>query len=87
MGSRLDNRRTNWVVSHYKDGKEVGQRLVCQYLQIAFYKGNGSPETRQVSNAGLLQNHGDCHTPARRIRLPVRDPVSDLGYGGNTQSL
>jgi feruloyl esterase len=32
------------VVSHYKDGKEVGQRLVCQYPQIAFYKGSGNPE-------------------------------------------
>jgi len=32
------------VVSHYKDGKEVGQRLVCQYPQIAFYKGTGNPE-------------------------------------------
>jgi feruloyl esterase len=33
------------IVNHYKDGKEVGQRLVCQYPQIAFYKGNGNPES------------------------------------------
>jgi feruloyl esterase len=32
------------VVSHYKDGKEVGKRLVCQYPQVARYKGNGNTE-------------------------------------------
>jgi feruloyl esterase len=32
------------VMSHYKDGKEVGKRLVCQYPQIAFYKGSGNTE-------------------------------------------
>ncbi|HYK58328.1 MAG TPA: tannase/feruloyl esterase family alpha/beta hydrolase [Bryobacteraceae bacterium] len=32
------------IVSHYKDGKEVGRRLVCQYPQIAFYKGSGNTE-------------------------------------------
>jgi feruloyl esterase len=34
------------IVSHYKDGKEIGQRLVCQYPQIAYYKGTGNPEAR-----------------------------------------
>jgi len=32
------------VVDHYKDGKQVGRRLVCQYPQIAKYKGSGNPE-------------------------------------------
>jgi feruloyl esterase len=32
------------VMGHYKDGKEVGRRLVCQYPQIAFYKGSGDTE-------------------------------------------
>ena len=32
------------IVAHYKDGKEVGRRLVCQYPQIAFYKGSGNTE-------------------------------------------
>jgi feruloyl esterase len=32
------------VVAHFKDGKETGQRLVCQYPQVAMYKGSGSPE-------------------------------------------
>ncbi|HEY7334186.1 MAG TPA: tannase/feruloyl esterase family alpha/beta hydrolase [Bryobacteraceae bacterium] len=32
------------IVSHYKDGKDVGQRLVCQYPQIAVYKGSGNTE-------------------------------------------
>ena len=27
------------IVGHYKDGKRVGARLVCQYPRIAFYKG------------------------------------------------
>jgi len=29
------------TVAHYKDGKRVGSRLVCQYPRIAFYKGGG----------------------------------------------
>ena len=29
------------IVGHYKDGKRVGSRLVCQYPQVAFYKGGG----------------------------------------------
>jgi feruloyl esterase len=32
------------VMEHFKDGKEVGRRLVCQYPQIARYKGSGNPE-------------------------------------------
>jgi feruloyl esterase len=32
------------VMDHYKDGKQVGRRLVCQYPQIARYKGNGNTE-------------------------------------------
>jgi tannase/feruloyl esterase len=32
------------IVSHFKDGMEVGRRLVCHYPQIAMYKGNGNPE-------------------------------------------
>jgi len=32
------------VMSHYKDGKEVGRRLVCEYPQVAFYKGRGDTE-------------------------------------------
>lgn len=29
------------VVAMFKEGKEVGTRLVCQYPQVAFYKGTG----------------------------------------------
>jgi feruloyl esterase len=29
------------IVRHYKEGKRVGSRLVCQYPRVAFYKGNG----------------------------------------------
>ena len=32
------------VMDHYKDGKQVGRRLVCQYPQIAKYKGTGNAE-------------------------------------------
>ena len=32
------------IAAHYKDGKEVGRRLVCQYPRIAFYKGSGNTE-------------------------------------------
>src|SRR5579872_1462679 len=32
------------VMDHYKDGKQVGRRLVCQYPQIARYKGSGGAE-------------------------------------------
>jgi feruloyl esterase len=32
------------IVSHYKNGSEVGRRLVCQYPQVAMYKGSGSIE-------------------------------------------
>lgn len=32
------------IVSHFKNGVEVGQRLVCPYPQIAMYKGSGNPE-------------------------------------------
>jgi feruloyl esterase len=32
------------VVEHYKDGKQVGARLVCPYPQIAFFRGGGNPE-------------------------------------------
>jgi len=32
------------IVSHYKDGVEVGKRLVCQYPHIATYKGSGKTE-------------------------------------------
>jgi feruloyl esterase len=32
------------VMEHYKDGKPVGRRLVCQYPQIARYKGSGNSE-------------------------------------------
>jgi feruloyl esterase len=32
------------IVSHYKNGAEVGKRLVCQYPQVARYKGGGNPE-------------------------------------------
>ncbi len=32
------------IVTHYKDGIEVGKRLVCQYPQVAVYKGSGNPE-------------------------------------------
>jgi len=32
------------VMDHYKDGKQVGRRLVCQYPQIARYKGSGNSE-------------------------------------------
>ena len=32
------------VVNHYKDGMQVGKRLVCQYPKIANYKGSGNTE-------------------------------------------
>jgi len=32
------------IVRHYKNGMEVGKRLVCQYPQVAFYKGSGDTE-------------------------------------------
>ena len=32
------------IVSHFKDGLDVGKRLVCQYPQIAMYKGGGNQE-------------------------------------------
>jgi feruloyl esterase len=32
------------IVSHYKDGVEVGMRLVCQFPQVATYNGNGNQE-------------------------------------------
>jgi len=32
------------VVEHFKDGKRVGTRLVCQYPQVAVYKGSGDAE-------------------------------------------
>src|SRR5690348_13685330 len=32
------------IMSHYKDGQEVGRRLVCQYPKIAWYKGSGKAE-------------------------------------------
>lgn len=31
-------------VAHFADGKEIGKRLVCQYPQIARYKGSGDTE-------------------------------------------
>lgn len=32
------------IVTHYKNGMEVGKRLVCQYPKISTYKGTGSTE-------------------------------------------
>ena len=33
------------IVGHYRDGKRVGSRLVCQYPRVAFYRGGGqNPE-------------------------------------------
>ena len=32
------------IVSHFKNGMEIGKRLVCQYPQIALYKGSGDQE-------------------------------------------
>jgi feruloyl esterase len=32
------------IVAHFKDGMEVGKRLVCRYPQVATYKGSGSLE-------------------------------------------
>jgi len=32
------------VVEHYKDGKRIGTRLVCQFPQVATYKGTGDAE-------------------------------------------
>jgi len=32
------------IVTHYKDGQEAGKRLVCQYPQVAMYKGSGNTE-------------------------------------------
>ena len=33
------------IVDHFKDGKKVGTRLVCQYPQVAIYKGTGDAES------------------------------------------
>jgi len=33
------------IVDHFKDGKKVGTRLVCQYPQVATYKGTGDVES------------------------------------------
>ena len=30
------------TVSHFKNGMEVGKRLVCQYPQVAMYRGSGN---------------------------------------------
>jgi feruloyl esterase len=32
------------IFDHYKDGKQVGQRLVCQYPKVPTYKGSGNTE-------------------------------------------
>jgi len=32
------------IVDHYKDGMQVGRRLVCQYPKVATYKGSGNVE-------------------------------------------
>jgi feruloyl esterase len=32
------------IVNHYRDGRQVGQRLVCQYPLVAMYRGSGDPE-------------------------------------------
>jgi feruloyl esterase len=32
------------IMNHYKNGMEVGKRLVCQYPKVATYKGSGSTE-------------------------------------------
>ena len=32
------------IVSHFRNGMEIGKRLVCQYPQIAMYKGSGDQE-------------------------------------------
>jgi hypothetical protein len=29
------------IFTHYKDGKDVGKRLVCQYPRITTYRGSG----------------------------------------------
>jgi feruloyl esterase len=31
------------IVKHFKDGMEIGKRLVCQYPRVAMYKGSGGP--------------------------------------------
>jgi feruloyl esterase len=33
------------IVSHFRNGVEIGKRLVCPYPQIAVYKGSGDQET------------------------------------------
>jgi len=32
------------IVEHYKDGKRIGTRLVCQYPMVAMYQGSGDAE-------------------------------------------
>jgi feruloyl esterase len=32
------------VAMRYKNGKEVGKRLICPYPQVAVYSGNGAPD-------------------------------------------
>ena len=40
----LFQERSQLIVSHFKDGMEVGKRLVCQYPQVGMYKGSGNQE-------------------------------------------
>ena len=37
------------IVSHFKDGKEVGTRLVCQYPQVAIYRGGNAEDSASYS--------------------------------------
>jgi feruloyl esterase len=32
------------IVTHFKDGKQIGTRLICQYPHVAIYKGRGDAE-------------------------------------------
>jgi feruloyl esterase len=32
------------IVTHLQNGRAVGKRLVCQYPQVAMYKGSGNTE-------------------------------------------
>ena len=46
------------VVAQFRDGKEVGTRLVCQYPRVPTYKGAGSPNDARASSVGLSKDRG-----------------------------
>jgi feruloyl esterase len=37
------------IVTHFKDGKQLGTRLVCQYPRVAIYKGGDAEDSASYS--------------------------------------